>query len=525
MEFIGKASDFEAFREYIESSLKKENVSRRKIDEAMLVFEAIYDDLMAQGLSADSDLSINIRKSLGETIIRLGYEGELIEPRCEVEDDDAPEQLVLKAYADKISHSYHSGYNNFTITVKRNHSRSYNLCMIATVLAIATYGIIKLCNSPAAETYILEEIVLPFETLFTNAVLMIAAPVTFFSLIKNLTDAYIVAERSSTMRQLRSGTIISSLISIGLGIITGTLLIMANSGMGRLMAEYDSIKIDVTIGDILESLLPNSIFAPFESVAPFPLIILAVLVTYAFCSTGHYFDKLKTAVDAAYRLFVRMLNIVMFTLPFFCFTAILDITLRNGLNYLLGAVFLMVIVILSLFVLVLYYWMRLKIAKIDTKDFFSKLPKLLSENLLIQSSIEAVPYNIRYCTLKYGMDRKKLEDAMPVLAQINLDGNCFIFILLTLIFLFMSGASVSWFNLVVIVLLVLFLSLGAPNQPGTLIIGLMIITAYLNMDNALPLTIYTEVLLGSILNLVNVIGDIVTVATLDASDKKDAVKT
>ena len=137
---------------------------------------------------------------------------------------------------------------------------------------------------------------------------------------------------------------------------------------------------------------------------------------------------------------------------------------------------------------------------------------MILENKRINSAIDAVPFNIRYCTRYYGMDRKWLSDRLPLLAQINLDGNCYLITLCTMLFIFLLGMEISWVQIVVILVLIVFLSFGSPNQPGSLLIGMLIITMYLHADGMITVAIFSEVLFGHIQNLINVIGDIVTVA-------------
>lgn len=72
-----------------------------------------------------------------------------------------------------------------------------------------------------------------------------------------------------------------------------------------------------------------------------------------------------------------------------------------------------------------------------------------------------------------------------------------------------SNGALSWWNYLLLAVLVIFLSIGAPNQPGSILIGMLIIIHYLNIPNILPVAIYCEVLLGTLQNLVNVVGDIV----------------
>ena len=67
-------------------------------------------------------------------------------------------------------------------------------------------------------------------------------------------------------------------------------------------------------------------------------------------------------------------------------------------------------------------------------------------------------------------------------------------------------------HIVGIAVLILFLSLGAPNQPGSIVIGMLIITFFLQAEELITIAIFAEVFFGAIQNIINVGGDIVTVA-------------
>ena len=84
--------------------------------------------------------------------------------------------------------------------------------------------------------------------------------------------------------------------------------------------------------------------------------------------------------------------------------------------------------------------------------------------------------------------------------------------LIGMFYIFASGTQASAADIVVIAALTLFLSLGAPNQPGSILIGTLIILIYLNASDMVCMAIYLEVFFGGMQNLVNVISDIVSVA-------------
>ena len=124
---------------------------------------------------------------------------------------------------------------------------------------------------------------------------------------------------------------------------------------------------------------------------------------------------------------------------------------------------------------------------------------------------------LKKCNLKIV---KKLEGALPILAQVNLDGNCYVITLISVLVLLQNGIYPKWFEIAMIGILIFVLSLGAPNQPGSCLIGFTTVLAYLQTYSLLHMVIISEVMYGSMINLINVTGDLVTVAIENADRKK-----
>jgi Na+/H+-dicarboxylate symporter len=227
------------------------------------------------------------------------------------------------------------------------------------------------------------------------------------------------------------------------------------------------------------------------------------------------------AIDVCYALFSRILTVVMSTLPIFTVFAILDLLLAMGYSAITECGKLILVMVISLIFPVVYYLLRLAARHISIPGFSRRLWPMLGENFKIASAIEAVPYNIRYCMKHYGLDRKSLESTMPVLAQVNLDGNCYLLTLTAGILFMFSGSGFHLGELLIIGALIFVLSLGAPNQPGSCIIGMLIIIHYLGAYTLVPFAIFSEVFFGGMLNLMNVTGDVVTVVTKDKPDLRN----
>ncbi len=500
---------FQAACALIEEGLKRNRISREIASETMLVFEALFHSLTEQCFEQGLLLTVRVQRSFGELHIKLGFEGKPYIPIESVPEDASPEASILRAYNDKIAYRYSAGYNSIRIVVRRNYS-SYQLsCFAGILLAILAWLPIRAGVSADAQLAIEARFVYPLIKLFSNAMLMVGAPITLFSMIKNLTDIYIIAERNSSGRRLQAKTFLTSGVSVALALGTSFLALLLFRDRAGYLAGFGTA---MPLPEVIASLVPYNILAPFETFMPFPMILVALLITYAFCSVGEYFDLIKKAVNICYALFSKMLNVVMSALPFFCFLAMLTPLLTGGFAHLRLIVAVVLLLIVSLIVMIAFYLVRLLIGGVKLGAFLKRLPPLIWENLKINSAIDAVPYNIRYCARYYGFDRKRLTEKLPILAQTNLDGNCFLVMMIAMLLIFGMEIETSWLQILVIAILVLFLSFGAPGQPGGILIGTLIILYYLKAEDLISIAIYFEVFFGALQNLVNVVGDIVTVA-------------
>ena len=219
-------------------------------------------------------------------------------------------------------------------------------------------------------------------------------------------------------------------------------------------------------------------------------------------------------------LFSAILRIVMAVFPVAVFLLFLEVLMSDdGFLRFVALLFETVVVFICTIPLLITYALRLRAHGVRVWEFARKLWPLVKENLLIGSVIDAVPYNTRYCAKVFGFSRERLEKELPVLAQVSLDGNGFILMLLSTIFIFIANCRVSWLNIAVIALIVLFLSFGAPNQPGSILIGMLIILTYLNSSAAISMALCFERFCGGLQNILNVISSVVTVAEGESRGK------
>ncbi len=181
---------FEAADRFIEQWLAQNRFSKDAITETKLLFEALFRDIIEQGFDQDTMLTVKAQRSFGEYNIKFGFEGKPYVPVEKSKDKISPELRIVHAYHDKIGYRYRLGYNSIRVVVKRNYRSSLLYSMIGIALAILVYLLISPTMSADKMVEIDNSYFMPLMDQFANAMLMVGAPVTFFSLVKNLTDIY-----------------------------------------------------------------------------------------------------------------------------------------------------------------------------------------------------------------------------------------------------------------------------------------------------------------------------------------------
>lgn len=520
IEMHARIEEFDAAEEFVSRIFSANKVSKEVARDVALVFEALFNSIIMQGFGPDTVLRISEKKRFGAVRLAIEFEGERYNPQAIMDVPDSPETELLMTYGEKIDYGYQLGSNAITITVRRAGSFWVLPNVWAMLLAIVAYIVLANVLDQQTQEVLSHDYLYYIGTLFSNAALMISAPVTLFSLLKNAAEAFITEKRHSNVRRLRLRVFVTSVASIVLAMLMGWLLSTHLDVSVLVPTEHAAAGLSLTFSDIINDIIPSSIVEPLETMAPLPLIVVSAMCTYALCSVGEHFDVLKKIIDACYALFARMLNLVMVALPFFSFLAVLYTLLADGPQVLVSVFLLAAIIFLSLFLLLIVYALQLGISRVNLVTFVKGLPALLSENLKINSAIDAVPFNVRFCVKNYGIDRQRLVRDLPVLSQVNRDGNCYLLMMVAIMSVLPNGIdNVSMLEIHVLALLVLFLSLGAPNQPGGMLIGTVIIANYLNMYEMWILGVFLEVFLGRAQNAVNVLGDIVMIAVDDAKAK------
>lgn len=497
-------------RAFIEQRLSKRRVNASTVSETTSLFEAVFHAAIPE-VEEGAQIEVSTIAELGSTEIKIMFPGKRFSlPEGDVSGD--PDAEIIDAFSDKLSCSFLSGDNVIQISVSQSARAIFLPPLIAAASAIIVGIVLSFVLDEAGRQQVAEQWVAPLENLFTNAVLMVGAPMTLFSLLKNATDSFILSERKSTSRKLFMTSLASSVVAIVVAFIAALSYMQI---FGIVTGQTTTIEIGLSnwsFASAVDKIIPSNILEPFMTVSPVPMIVVAILIVAALVNIGKSFGSVKRAIDACYDLFAGILQIIMNFFPVACFLLFLEILLTNQIGAFLQVMTIALDVFLCTIPLLVVYALRLKSKGIHIRTFVKKLWPLVKENFKIGSVIDAVPYNVRYCVKNFGFSKERLEKELPVMAQTNLDGNCYVLMFVAVAFILFASDEGSWLSVVVIGLIVLFMSSGSPNQPGSILIGILIVSTYLASKADIQMALCFELFCGGLQNIVNVISGVVAVA-------------
>ena len=145
-EGLGKALDF------ADDMLRHSSVSSQIVSETMVVFEALFSLILMQGFGSETVIDVSGESRLGDLGLKIGFEGKRFNPSYDGEGGESPELMIVEGYAEKLSHSYHHGYNVMRIAVRTTPKALLISCSVGFLLALAAYLLLRLFLGTDART-------------------------------------------------------------------------------------------------------------------------------------------------------------------------------------------------------------------------------------------------------------------------------------------------------------------------------------------------------------------------------------
>ena len=513
---------------FIEESLEKYKLPKRELMEALLISEEVLI-LLEENAPEDALINVSVKKHMGIPRIKIFVPGEALmldEYAGTVSLDqlgDASENtirsIMLRSYADSITHRHSRGINRVTITtgIPERVLTAYTISAIA--LAVVAGIMFRTIFPAEATTWMINNVLGPIETLFISALMCITAPAVFISIACSMFRfegfSYIGKNGKSVVTSYAVTSVIAALIGLACFFIFQP-------------GETGALAQDIVVGSpegfsilaILTTLIPHNIVEPFISVNSLQLMVIAMVIGAALTMSGKKVSNIKVFFEEMDVLASKISAMIMQIVPIAVFCSVTNVILNfNGRLFISTGEMILTICVGFILMIVVYCGMLMVVGRLNPITFLSKYAQTMKNTFLKGSAVAAVPMNMRICRRKFGVPQNLCSFSIPLGSTINMDGNCVCLTIMSLFYANMCGMSLDMNEMIVLILLVLVLSLGAPIAPGTLILCLITLLAQLGISTSvISLTIGINFILEMVIAAVNAMGDVAVTLTVSKTE-------
>lgn len=191
--FFMNTDNFSDMSGYLSSQLSQLKVEHKDILRTQLLLEEIFFRMVKKGNAAK--VNIQVTKNLfGKVQVRLTAEGAPYNPLVEVsnwqdndEDENYFSMMILNAHRDSLNWRRKQNLNVVTINVPGKSNVEKLLIVTCVVGGIVCGVLMKEFLSPETISFVKEDLIVPTQTMFLNALNLLIAPVIFFSIVSGVT--------------------------------------------------------------------------------------------------------------------------------------------------------------------------------------------------------------------------------------------------------------------------------------------------------------------------------------------------
>lgn len=502
-------------------------VNKRELNYTLLLLEEIIVRLHE---NAQEAVTVRIRRFFGDISISLDSKGENYNPFAsleswDIETEDYLRDMIFRAHKANLSYTRRNGHNMIVIHVHRTANKMVHASIAAMILGVVI-GLGMKWLPEAASAYIANNVLSTVQTVFLNALMLLLAPVVFFSVSTSLSNLSGGNEIGRIGSKVLGSYILTTIAAILIGFCISSLFFS-----GSLPPMPDNITpvseeimqpMDFSIRSVLLAVIPKDFISPLTGGNMLQLIFLAVFTSIALRALGDKTAGIKNLFTEANSLFLKMMEMVISFMPLVIFSSMALLIFSSDAATLSVLVkYLAALVAGSLVLLVAYLAIILVAGRISPLHYLRKVVTYLITPLMIPSSNACIPLTIDFCKKKLGVSSKIASFTVPLGATINMNGLGMALIITVMLLARMCGVEIDFGTCMKIGVLTLLLSIGTPGIPNS---GLVVLATLLETGGVPVASIGFLIGVWNIVDRLattfNVNGDIVTSLVIAKSENE-----
>lgn len=459
---------------WLEKELSAMKVSQKEIMRAELLLEETFLRLAEFSAQPESFVGqVRLRKWFGDISLYFSTRGEAFNPLEELDDipsdedneDNLYNRAILKACREDMSYSRRNGENIVTIRV-HSFSGKFALYTIAAMVFGCLLGsMLKLFLADETCLWLETNLFTPLETMFINALLMMVAPMIFFSVMAGLVSMSNAAEIGRLGSKLVAVSVIKLIasIAIGIGIWMGAVPEMAE----MVAADKSAGVATVSVINVIVGIIPKSVVTPFYAGNLLQVLFLSCFFGFFLVKSGERAATVKGGIEFFNRFINDVIKSIVLFIPVAVTASMTKMMLHTDVSLLLvyGKVILVSYAAEALILGMLCIFVAI-MGRCSLVPFLKKTAVFLVLPFSLRSCSACMSEMIRFCKNNLGIDEKLAMFSLPLGLQLNMNGVGSYIVMLAIFMRMTIGLPIDAEFLLSFFFAALLLTFATPAVPG-----------------------------------------------------------
>ncbi len=275
---------------------------------------------------------------------------------------------------------------------------------------------------------------------------------------------------------------------------------------------------DIGLPEHIVKLIPENPFKSLVDKDMLAIVIYAIFIGVAMLALGKHQNKLiLDLISSIQALTLKIVNWAMMIAPLAVFGLLCDVTIRIGVDAVLGMSVYVATVILGLLMLLGVYVLIVKlVAGKSPKEFLNAIrePQLLAFST--SSSAAVMPLSMKTAHEKLGVRQSIAQFVIPLGATVNMDGTALYQVVAAIFLTQVFGIDLTLSDLLLLTATTIGASIGSPSTPGVGIVILATILQGIGVPaSGIALILGVDRILDMCRTTVNVSGDLTACVVMD----------
>jgi len=364
--------------------------------------------------------------------------------------------------------------------------------------------------------------------LFLAVIQMVVIPLVLSSIIIGITSSGDSAFLKKVGLRITPYFIMTTTIAVVLGISLAMLiepghfidsnLVQAMVGDTPATVTMAAEHVDIGLPQHIVQLVPSNLFKSLIDKDMLAIVIYAIFIGVAMLALEKRQSKLiLDLVCSIQAVTLKIVNWAMIIAPLAVFGLLCDITIRIGLDAVLGMSVYVATVMLGLLLLLGVYILIVKIVSGKSpKEFLSAIREAQLLAFSTSSSAAVMPLSMKTAHEKLGVRQSIVQFIIPLGATVNMDGTALYQVIAAVFLTQVFGIDLTLSDLLLLTATTIGASIGSPSTPG---VGIVILATILQgigvPPSGIALILGVDRILDMCRTTVNVSGDLTACVVMD----------